>query len=65
MVIDMYSQKVLFRNDSCGGSNLQLEEEDAKVATRNMSRNGSICNVEVRYETLRNAKLKINFIQFR
>lgn len=64
MVIDMYSQKVLFENDSCGGSNLQLKE-DAKVATRNMSRNGSICKVEFRYETLRNAKLKINFIQSR
>jgi hypothetical protein len=46
---------VLFKNEGCGGSNVRLEE-DAKVAAYNMSRNGSICNVEVRCETWRKAK---------
>jgi hypothetical protein len=54
-VIDTYSQEVLFKNEGCGGSNVRLEE-DAKVAAYNMSRNGSICNVEVRCETWRKAK---------
>ena len=54
-VIDTYSQEVLFKNEGCGGSNVRLEE-DAKVAAYDMSRNGSICNIEVRCETWRNAK---------
>ena len=54
-VINTYSQEVLFENEGCGGSNVRLEEE-AKVAAYDMSRNGSICNVEVRCETWRNAK---------
>ena len=54
-VIDKYSREVLFKNEGCGGSNVRLEE-DAKVAAYTMSRNGSICNVEVRCEIWRNAK---------